>query len=68
MILYAMLLVSAYAGYTPQDNGADFGPISPLATILANVILVDLYIYRSVYLFIFLLRVCRVSEANFKTR
>ncbi len=44
MILYAMLLVSAYAGYTPQDNGADFGPISPLATILANVILVDLKI------------------------
>ncbi len=26
-----------YAGYTPQDNRADFGPISPLSTILGNV-------------------------------
>ncbi len=26
-----------YAGYTPQDNRADFGPISPLPTILGNV-------------------------------
>ncbi len=25
------------AGYTPQDNRADFGPISPLRTILGNV-------------------------------
>ncbi len=25
------------AGYTPQDNRADFGPISPLPTILGNV-------------------------------
>ncbi len=35
---------SANAGYTPQDNRADFGPISPLSTILGNVpiILVDL--------------------------
>ncbi len=27
----------SYAGYTPQDNRADFGPISPLPTILGNV-------------------------------
>ncbi len=26
-----------YAGYTPQDNRADFGPISPVPTILGNV-------------------------------
>ncbi len=25
------------AEYTPQDNWADFGPISPLPTILGNV-------------------------------
>ncbi len=25
------------AGCTPQDNRADFGPISPLPTILGNV-------------------------------
>ncbi len=33
-----------YAGYTPQDNRADFGTISPLLIILGNVpiILVDL--------------------------
>ncbi len=33
-----------YAGYTPQDNQADFGLIYPLLTILGNVpiILVDL--------------------------
>ncbi len=36
-------------GYTPQDNRADFGPISPLLTILGNVpiILVDLKIILS---------------------
>ena len=27
----------ANAGYTPQDNRADFGPIFPLPTILCNV-------------------------------
>jgi len=34
---------------TPQDNRADFGPISPLPTILGNVpvILVDLKIIFS---------------------
>ncbi len=38
-----------YAGYTPQNNRADFGPISPLPTILGNVpiILVDLKIILS---------------------
>ncbi len=38
-----------YAGYTPQDNRADFGPISPLPTILGNVsiILVDIKIILS---------------------
>ncbi len=37
------------AGYTPQDNRADFGPISPLPTILGNIpiILVDLKIIFS---------------------
>ncbi len=37
------------AGYTPQDNRADLGPISPLPTILGNVpiILVDLKIILS---------------------
>ncbi len=37
------------AGYTPQDNRADFWPISPLPTILGNVpiILVDLKIILS---------------------
>ncbi len=36
-------------GYTAQDNRADFGPISPLLTILGNVpiILVDLKIILS---------------------
>ncbi len=29
-----------YAGYTPQDNRADFGPISPLPTILGNVLII----------------------------
>ncbi len=27
----------SYAGYTPQDNRADFGPISPHPTIPGNV-------------------------------
>ncbi len=31
---------STYAGYTPQDNRADFGPISPLPTILGNVLII----------------------------
>ncbi len=37
------------AGYTTQDNQANFGPISPLLTILGNVliILVDLKIIIS---------------------
>ncbi len=30
-------LTLSYAGYTPQDNRADFEPISPLPTILGNV-------------------------------
>ncbi len=30
-------LTSCYAGHTPQDNQADFGPISFLLTILGNV-------------------------------
>ncbi len=30
-------LTSRYAGHTPQDNQADFGPISFLLTILGNV-------------------------------
>ncbi len=30
-------MLQANAGYTPQDNRADFGPISPLPTILGNV-------------------------------
>ncbi len=36
-------------GYTPEDNQADLGPISPLPTILGNVpvILVDLKIILS---------------------
>ncbi len=40
---------SLNAGYTPQDNRADLGPISPLLTILGNVliILVDLKIIFS---------------------
>ncbi len=29
--------LDSYAGYTPQDNRADFGPISPLPSILGNV-------------------------------
>ncbi len=28
------------AGYTPQDNRADFGTISPLPTILDNVLII----------------------------
>ncbi len=37
------------AGYTPEDNRADFGAISPLPTILGNVpiISVDLKIILS---------------------
>ncbi len=27
----------SYAGYTPEDNQADFGPISLLLTILGNI-------------------------------
>ncbi len=40
---------SINAGYTPQDNQPDFGPISPLPTILGNVpiILVGLKIILS---------------------
>ncbi len=40
---------AGYAGYTPQDNRADFEPISPLLRILGNVpsILVDLKIIFS---------------------
>ncbi len=36
----------SFAGYTPQDNRADFGSIFPFPTILYNVpiILVDLKI------------------------
>ncbi len=32
-----MLRAEVYAGYTPQDNRADFGTISPLPPILGNV-------------------------------
>ncbi len=28
------------AGYTPQDNRADFGTITPLPTILGNVLII----------------------------
>ncbi len=29
-----------HAGYTAQDNRADFGPISPVPTILGNVLII----------------------------
>ncbi len=46
---FVMLLLYANAGYTPQDNRTDVGPISPLPAILGNVpiILVDLKIILS---------------------
>ncbi len=34
---YCFTAQHSYAGYTPQDNRADFGRISPLPTILGNV-------------------------------
>ncbi len=36
-LLIAVWDMSTIAGYTPQDNRGDFGPISPLPTILGNV-------------------------------
>ncbi len=52
-----------YAGYTPQDNRADFGLIFPLLTILGNltIILVDLKIISSDFPVVW--SVLRVTES-----
>ncbi len=49
IVLLYDINAASNAGYTPQDNRADFGLISPLLTILGNVpiILVDLKIILS---------------------
>ncbi len=39
-IIWGTLICFSHAGYTPQDNRADFGPISPLPTILGNVLII----------------------------
>ncbi len=58
------------AGYTPQDNRADFGPISPLPTILGNyyrlsIILVVLKIIFSDFPVVWgVLRVTESAQKN----
>jgi len=49
IVLLYDINAASNAGYTPQNNRADFGKISPLLTILGNVpiILVDLKIILS---------------------
>ncbi len=49
IVLLYDINTSSNAGYTLQDNRADFGTIAPLLTILGNVpiILVDLKIILS---------------------
>ncbi len=61
-----MTISQPNAGYTPQDNRADFGPISPLPTILGNVsiILVGLKIILSDFPVVW--GVLRVSESAWK--
>ncbi len=48
---YAPTDASINAGYTAQDNRADFGPISSLPTILGNVpiILVVLRLFYQIF-------------------
>ncbi len=60
---FVMLLLYANAGYTPQDNRTDVGPISPLPAILGNVpiILVDLKIILSDFSVVW--GVLRVTES-----
>ncbi len=66
--IYSWIFIH-YAGYTPQDNRADFGPISPLPTILGNVpiILVVLKIILSDFPEVWgVLRVTESARKNVK--
>ncbi len=66
-MLFTIYITETYAGYTPQDNRADFGPISPLPTILGNVpiILVVLKIILSDFPVVWgLLRVTESARTN----
>ncbi len=62
-LYFFFFLCVRYGGYTSQDNRADFGPISPLPTILGNVpiILVDLKIIWSDFSVVW--GVLRVTES-----
>ncbi len=54
------------AGYTPQDNRADFGLISPLATILGNVPIILVVIKMIFSNFSVVLGVLRVTKSTRK--
>ncbi len=58
-----MLRAEVYAGYTPQDNRADFGTISPLPPILGNVPIILVVLKSILSDFTVLWGVLRVTES-----
>ncbi len=61
-----MLRAEVYAGYTPQDNQADFGPMSPLPTILGNVPIILVVLKISYEIFLWCEVLLRVTESAWK--